>query len=138
MIAGKLGAVSRIAADGKVTQLDRSKHAGEVVTSKDVEDKEKLAKLLTDSLATQAQQDSRAYPRRTDFMDVVVDSSATTLFRFRHNFGGRVSWWIIDFVGDGVSGAPALERVPAETTNDELVLISYIDGVVSIRVEESL
>ena len=53
--------------------------------------------------------------------------------RLQHNLGRRVMWRVVDWT-TSLSSAPALSRNTKETTENLLVLNSYILGTISIEV----
>lgn len=74
-------------------------------------------------------------PRRIDFEDVAVDGTGSTLYRFPHGFGGRVRWWVVDW--SGAASVAGLMRDEDATDDNTLVLVSWIAGTVTVRVEEA-
>jgi hypothetical protein len=119
---------------GRIRSLDRKAEPGENLTEEDVKDTSKLVKLLLRVLADLAGIRRRWWPRHIDFEDVPVDDTGTTKYRFPHNFGGRVRWWVVDqeFAGSG----PFLDR-HADTDGNTLVLVSFGIGTMTLRVEEA-
>lgn len=94
--AAKIARVSKVDSTGTVTRLDKVGHAGEVVTPQDVEDKKKLSELLTNALQTQANHESRAYPRRIDFEGQALGNSGATV-SLRHAFNAKVRWSVVNW-----------------------------------------
>lgn len=130
-----LRGVAKISASGAVKQLDGKAQPDQIVTESDVQQPRKLARLLSDLLKDIAALKRRAYPRRIDFEDIVVDATGVTAIPMRHGFNGRVRWWPVDWRAVGTSG-PQLNRGSATDANT-LVLVSYAAGTVTIRVEEA-
>ncbi len=123
-----------VKADGAVRQLGGSAEPGEIVKPEDVQDADKLSRLLMRILGEQAKIKRQWKPRFIDFEARTVDSTGTTLYRFTHNFNAPVRWWSVDW-----SDASAGERLKRHADSDlnTLVLVSYTVGVVSLRVEEA-
>jgi hypothetical protein len=119
-------------ADGGVRQLDAKADAPIVITAEDAGDSEKLARLLQQALRDLAELRRRHVPKWLDFEDVAVGTGA---YEFPHGFRGRVRWWIVDWKPDSPTDPIVIER-SADSTADTLVLDSYCDGVVTVRVEE--
>lgn len=119
--------------DSSVKQLDRRAEPDEQVTEEQVKDSSRLGRLLMTMLRDIALLKRRWAPRRMDFEDVVVDGTATTKYRLTHKFGGRVRWWPVDWLYPSASGLAK----HSDTDNDTLVLVSYVAGTVTIRVEEA-
>lgn len=128
------GAAARVASTGEIKQLGTKPTPDEVITEEDVKDTSKVAKLFVRILREIADLKRRWAPRRIDFYDLAVGNTGAVL-RLQHNFNGRVAWWVIDHQISGAAGAYILQRSTATTAN-ELVLLSYKDAVVSVRVEE--
>jgi hypothetical protein len=118
---------------GKSRQLDRKAAADELVPESDVTDASKLAKLLTRLVKGLAEIQRRFTPRRTDFEDVLVPTG--DYVQFPHGFGGRVRWWVVDKAG----AEPSLLRDYPDGRSDAntLVLYSYTEALVTVRVEEA-
>lgn len=121
---------ARIAASGKVYQLDRPAEPDEIVSEEDAGDVGKLSRLLIRLLRDVAAIKRRFFPRRVDFEDRAVDASMVTKYRFPHGFNAAVRWWVVDATGD----CPALTR-HADSDLNTLVLISNVACTVTIRVE---
>lgn len=120
-----------VASDGLVRQLDT--RAGEpiVVTSQDVKDPEKLARLLQQALRENAEFRRRWTPRELYFRDQVVDGTGTTKYRLTHGFNGRVTYEAVY-----ASDYPRL-KIHADTDANTLVLVSGTACTVDIRVREA-
>lgn len=124
---------------GTVRQLDRQAEPDEQVDEEQVKDAPRLARLLMRILRDLALLKRRFWPGHIDHEDRVVDSTGTTKYRFPHGFGGRVRWWVVDWqVGSAfkLSYSPSLSR-HTDSDDNTLVLVSYVDGTVTIRVEEA-
>ncbi len=126
---------ARLTRSDEVVQLDRPAEPPENVTEEDVQDAGKVARLLMRLLRDVTGLKRRFWPRAIDFEDRDVDDTGTTKYRFTHNFGGRVRWWVVDAVD--TSGGPAYLARHADTDNDTLVLVSFALSRVTIRVEEA-
>jgi len=124
---------ARIAADGKVTQLDGRAAPAEVVTEADVQDPAKLARLLGRMLSDEAALRRRFAPARLDFEDIPVLVTGD-IVQFHHNFGGRARWWVVGWQC-ATNVAPILREDVTLTTTDTLVLRSYVAGTVTLRLE---
>ncbi len=128
---------ARIDVSGKVTALGAKPSPDEVVTEVDVQDPPKLARLLARVLSEVAALKRRWAPRFVDFEDLLVTSTSTTKIQLQHNLNGRVRWWVVDYQISGAAGGPIIERNATDTTSSTLVLRSYKDARVTIRVEEA-
>jgi hypothetical protein len=123
-----------INSDGDVRQLDT--RAGEpiVITSEDVKDDEKLARLLQDALRELAALRRRFAPRMIEFEDQAV--TAGQALRVTHNFGGRVRYWPVDWRPTTPGDAPLFDK-STSTDEDTLVLTVGNAGTVTILVREA-
>lgn len=133
------GALSAVIPNvGPVRQLDGRAQPDEQVTEEQAKDPARIARLLMTILRDVATLKRRFWPRRVDHEDRSVDGSGTTLYRFPHNFGGRVRWWPVDW--SGAASGPLLVRYDDSddgTNNDTLVLVSYEAGTLTLRIEEA-
>ena len=139
MTAPIVGA-AKVGSDGKVIALGPRSSPNDAVSIDDVQDKTKLARLLGKLSDIAAMLVARWYPRRIDFQDVVLGTFGTPV-TLQHNFGGRVNWWVVDWITTS-NAAPVLVRRDGTagvgiTTNDTLALGSYVAGTATIRVEEA-
>ena len=116
-----------------VTRLDGRASAPVVITESDVKDAAKLARMLGDVIAAAAELSRAWAPAVVDFEDVAV-STAGALVTLQHNMRGRVRWWVVDWVC-ATNVAPILRKSTTATTSDTLVLLSYVAGTATIRVE---
>lgn len=120
---------------GAVKALDGRAEPDEVITEKDVQDAAKLARALSAVTKAIAALKRKWSPRVIDFEDVLVATSGAPI-QLSHGFG-RVRWWVIDWVPTSPGTvAPILYRSD-DSTAQTLVLLSYVDGIASIRVEEA-
>lgn len=119
--------------DASVRQLDAKAGQQIVVTSEDVKDAEKLARMLQTALRAIDERDREWRPRRLYFRDLTVDATGTTKYRLTHNFGGRVNFYFADTSSTGYADL----RKDSETSNDTLVLTSYNAATVTVVVEEA-
>lgn len=122
-----------ILADGTTKQLDRRPELDETITPDKAKDPQALARLLTKFFRIVLRLQKAWTPDRIDYQDIAVGFDGVTLYNFAHNFGGRVRWWPVDWVGD-TSAVPLLTK-DASTTDSILVLRSYASGKVTVRVE---
>lgn len=100
------------------------------ITRATVADQDELAALL-ERMAQAIDAFVRLAPKpRIDFEDITCTSG--TDVRLTHNFGCRVRWWVVDWVG---SAAPNLRKDTTNTTADILVLDCGQTGTATIRVE---
>lgn len=125
-----------VQSDGLVRQLDT--RAGEpiVVTSEDVKDPEKLARLLQQALRENAELRRRYAPRVLYFRDQAVTATTTTPIRLTHNFNGKVNWSVVRWGGSAAGSSYGLDE-HADTDANTLVLVSGVAGTATIRVEEA-
>ena len=130
----QLGQSANVKSDGTVVQLDARPEPDENVTDKAVEDPKVLARFILRLFREVSTLRRRWKPRRLDFEDVLVDATGLVLYRFAHNFGGRVRWYPVGF-REGASGPSLVED--SSTTDNVLVLSSYSDGYLTLRVEEA-
>jgi hypothetical protein len=121
-----------VPASGVVRQLDRPASPDEVMSEVDAQNAVKLARVLLRILKDVATLKRRWWPDRIDFEDFPVSTAGATV-TLNHGLGGRVRWWLVDWESSGTT-APILKRTSA-TTNDSLVLASYVAGTATIRVE---
>lgn len=118
---------------GKVRQLDRPAESDERATPDQMKDPDLVSQLFLRILRNVSRLLRRWNPRRLDIEDMLLDATGTTLFRFEHKFGGRVRFWVVDWVG---ASPPNLIR-DAATTKDVLVVTSSSSGYATIRIEEA-
>lgn len=122
-----------VPAHGDIRQLDRHAEPDEQVTPADVQDPERVSRLLMRILRDLAALKRRWWPLRVDVEDREVDATGTTKYRYPHGFGGRVRWWVV-----GWSGAAGPQLAEHDDTDDmTLVLVSYVAGTVTLRIEEA-
>ena len=125
---------ARVSNDGKVTTLGPKASPDDVVTTEDVKDETKLARLLGKVLADVSMLRARWYPRKIDYEDVVVTAGLET--SFQHNFNGRVRWWVVGWRSTGAGSATQFENQSISDANT-LVLYSGESGIATIRIEEA-
>jgi hypothetical protein len=123
---------ARIDSDGTVYPLDRPISPDEVVTAKDVQEPSKLASMLLRLLRDVASLKRLWTPKRIDFEDVACSLGGTN--RLNHGFGGRVRWWVVEWLPASPGTAFGLEQTAA-TDASTLVLASSTTGTATIRVE---
>lgn len=122
---------------GVVAQLDGRAEPDAIITAADVQDPEKLARMVARLFRELAIEKRRWKPSRTYYRDIAstgTTASAQTK-RFAHGYGGRVNWWICDWKGTGTV-AP-LARKTTATTSDELVLELLTTGTFTLVIEEA-
>lgn len=129
---------------GIVRQLDRRPEPDETITEEKVKDSRSLARFLLRLFRDVARLKRRWAPRHLDFEDVAVDDSGTNTYRFAHNFGGRVRFWPVDVTsltpvsfGLGTAALPPVLVQHSDSDENTLVLVSYVEAVLSLRVEEA-
>jgi hypothetical protein len=123
---------AKVTSSGVMTSLDGRAPTDIVITSKDVEDVERLARLVQEQARKLAVLERRWSPRRIDFEGYAVTSGDT--LRLEHGFGGRVRWWIVEWTPT-TPGDVALFEQDSSTAADVLALDVGNSGTVSIRVE---
>ena len=123
-----------VPAVGAVRQLTRPAEPRQQVTPEQVQDPERLARLAMDLLRDVAALKRRFWPRRVDHEDREVDATGTTKYRFPHGFAGRVRWYVVGWSG-GSAGASLVEH--DDTDDSTLVLVSYVAGTLTLRIEEA-
>ncbi len=122
---------AKILRDRKVVQLDRPAQARQTITAEDVQDPEKLARILNE-LRGGLDEERRAFkPRVLDFEDIAFDATGVTKYRFDHNFNGRIRWWVVE-----QDDNPSLSEHSSSTANT-LVLVSSFNTTCTIRIEEA-
>lgn len=119
---------------GPVRRLDRASEPDERVTVDDLKSPDYLARLLMRILRELADLRRRWWPKRIDVEDRDVDGTGSTKYRFPHGFGGRVRWWVVDW--SGASSVAGLMR-HSDSDNNTLVLVSWVAGTVTVRIEEA-
>jgi len=119
---------------GAVRQLDRPAEADARVTSEDVQDAEKLARMVQELRKSVTRLERAWAPRVMVYQDVTTTGSGGSpeTLRFAHQMGGRVWYSVVSSSG----AAMRLDQSTA-TTNDVLVLTSYSAGTFSLRVEQA-
>lgn len=117
-----------------VRQLDRQSQPSEQITEEQAKEPARVARLLMALLQDVATLKRRWWPRAIVHRDRVVDSTGTTVYRFPHNFDGRVEWWPVDWTA--ATAGPRLVR-HSSTDNNTLALVSYTAGTLTLRVQEA-
>lgn len=127
---------ANIDAAGKVKPLERSIQPSEQITGEDAKDAVNVARAMMRILRDVAQLKRRWMPKRVDFEGVAVDKTGQKKFSLRHNLGGPVRWWVVDWeTNEPLRPSPALIRVASDDTT--LTLVSYAAGTVTLRIEEA-
>ena len=124
---------AKITQDGKTTRLVLRAGAPETITEHDVQDPSNLALILTGIRADVADQRADFVPNRIDYEDYPVLTGGAAL-RLIHGFNGRVRWWVVGWQCP-TNVAPILKEDTVQTDTKTLVLLSYVAGTVTIRVE---
>lgn len=127
---------AKVDSDGAVTPLDGRTEPDEVVTAQDVQDPDKLARLLGRILKDIAALKRRWAPRHIDFELAVTGSATPQTVQLEHGFNGAVRWWVVDWSTGGTVAISAMKNT-ALTTTKTLVLSVYNAGAMTIRVEEA-
>lgn len=117
----------------RTVQLDGKAEQTAVYTEQDVQDPAKLASLLTDLAAIVKDLKKVRQPKFIDFEDIKTTAGGNVILP--HGLGGRVRWWVIDWVPGTTGNVIGAEGVAASTTSDTLVIKTYAVGVASFRVE---
>ncbi len=123
-----------IPSGGAPRTLDARQQADATTTADDVQDPQKLARLVQELRADVAMLKGSWRPDVVEFQDVTVGAGGAPV-SLRHAMGGRVRWYAVAFQSLG-GGWASLERDPS-STNDTLTLLSYVDGTVTVRVERA-
>jgi hypothetical protein len=123
-----------VRSDGTVIQLDGKRAPDAVITAQDVENAEKLARMVQDLARRIAVLERGWGPARLFFRDLAVTSTTTDVTRLEHGLGGLVNWSVVRWrpttPGDAVTVAEH-----ADTDEDTLCIVSGTEGVVSLLVE---
>jgi len=125
-------------ADGDLVQLDGKTDGPIVVTPSDVQDPEKLARMLQDALRGVAEQKRLFAPRQRKLY--VRDRAVTNggVLVIEHGFGGRVNFRVERWVPQSVAGTPfAIEVIDSQTDENTITLYSGADGTITICVSEA-
>lgn len=125
-----------IESDGEVRQLDSRASAQIVITSDDVKDAERLARLLQQALRENAELRRRWMPRELYFRDQAVTATNTTKIRLVHNFGGKVNWAVVRWDGSAAGSSYGIDE-HTDTDANTLVVVSSVAGTATIRVWEA-
>lgn len=121
-----------VEANGDVRQLDSKAGPTEQLTENLATDPLQVAQTITSIRMDLAALKRRWWPKEVTIRDREVDATGTTVYRFSHNFGGRVHWHPCDWTG---ASGPQLAR-HASTDDNTLALVSYAAGRVSLHIEE--
>jgi hypothetical protein len=129
---------ANVESDGTVTSLDGRAEPSTLITEEDAKDPQKVARILTEVLGQVASQRRRWAPRRIVFRDIAVTGDAVTpvTVQLEHGFGGRVSWWPVDWVTTSTVTL-GIKQNTTTTTADTLGLWFFCTGTISICVEEA-
>jgi hypothetical protein len=119
---------------GDVVKLDGRADVPINVTADDVQDADKLARMLQTALREIAMLRRRWNPDVLFFRDRTVDATAATKYRLAHQFAGRVNWYVAKW-DPTVAGTEVRLDEHADTDENTLVLVSAAAGVVTIKVE---
>lgn len=116
-----------------VRRLDKPAEPDEQFTERHAQDPKRISEVIMRLLRDVAALRRRWWPQCIDYRDKTVDATGTTLYRFPHNFGGRVNFWIVRWSG---AAAPNL-RYSTSSDDNTLVLTSTVAGTATIRVEQA-
>lgn len=120
--------------DGRMRQLDAKGTPSAVLTALDAQEPEKIARAVNDLTRSVAEQARAFTPRVIFHRDVTVTGTGLVKYRFQHGFRGLVNWYVARW--SSAAGGHSLVE-DASTTADTLVLVSYIAGTLTLRVEEA-
>lgn len=124
-----------IGADGVIARARRYLSAATSVDSSDVEDKDRLARMLRSMSVRIADLEARVGPEAIDFETILAVGGTTTL---THGFSSPVRWWVVEWTrpsgGSYPAGNPIL-YMDESSTNNALVLKSNVAGRAIVRVE---
>ena len=118
---------------GEIRPLDGRAQPEEAVTNEQVTDPDRLSRLLRRLLSDVAVLKRRWWPDALEFEGRTVDATGTVLHRFPHGLGAAVRWWPVDWIG---AAGPQLSK-HEDTDLNTLVLVSFVEGTVCLRVEVS-
>jgi hypothetical protein len=123
--------VRAVVSSAGVVTAYRAKAPDRTVSSQDVQDPEQLARLIQEQRQT-----LHGLPpgRREIIFEDVATGTAGALLSLPHGIGGRVLWSVVDWASTAGGAAPILEKDDT-TSNDTLVLASYVAGTATIRIE---
>lgn len=106
-----------------------------VISPENIEDPEVLAELIDDLQGRIADLEASQPGESVDFEDVAVSTAGTTV-KLSHQMGGRVRYWMTDWVPSAANTVPDIEKDTTNTTANVLVLKSYVAGRLTFRVEK--
>lgn len=118
-------------ADGTVIQGRNSARKGRESLTEEAAAEPRLVAKAVATVQNAIEEQKSNFRPAIEFQDLVFSSGGATT-AIAHNFGGRVRWWVVDWVGAMVG--PSLVR-HADSDANRLVLASYVAGTGSIRVE---
>lgn len=124
---------SAVVTSTRTRQLDARSVPPEQVTEEQVGNPKRLTELLGRLLVAVTELRRVWTPKRVDFEDQDVTAGVT--FDLEHRFGGRVRWWVVDWVPDATGDVAIFERTAA--TDTTLTLLPQNTGTVTLRVEEA-
>lgn len=124
---------SAVVTSSRARQLDARSVPPEQVTEEQVGSTKRLAELLGRLLVAVTELRRAWDPNRVDFEDWAV--TAGTAFDLEHRIGGRVRWWVVDWVPAATGDVAIFERTAA--TDTTLTLLPQNTGTVTIRVEDA-
>lgn len=124
--------------DGRIRKLDKPTEASEVITAADVQDAEKLARLMQELKSQVADLAGRWNPRVIDFERVPTTGTggAPVALRLAHSLNGRVRYWVTGWESPSAFSLNFIENT-AQTDANTLVLTMYCTGTISVRIEEA-
>lgn len=107
-----------------------------VLSKEDACSADKVSNVVTAIAARVTEIERSIVTRTVEYQDVPVTGSTLSpkYFAFRHGFGCRVRWYIVDIESTG-SVSPTLRKEANKCDADTLVLRSHSACTVTIRVE---
>lgn len=123
-----------INASAKITKSVTPAEPKSQVTAKTAADPDALSRKVMELARSLAQLQAQSPRQSIEFEDLAFDATGTKVFSFRHNFGARVRWFVVDV--SGATAAPVLMK-HASTDANTLALVSYVACTATIRVEKA-
>lgn len=129
---------ANVEADGQVKQLDRRPEPDENITEATVKEPARLARLLLKVFRDVAALKRRWAPKQVTIRGqvstgVLVDPQR---FRFAHQFGGRVDYWLTRVTAPTGADNTLVVEVD-ETDENTLVVDVYFPATFDIRIQEA-
>lgn len=126
---------STITAAAKIVRTTANPQRAEPAVARDVSDPDKLVRIVNRIRDDVRLLGTSTAPDSIDFEDLPAGASGVKI-TLPHRMGCRVRWYVIDWTATspGVGAIPTLTKHSTSDANT-LVLVSYVAGTVSIRVE---